>query len=74
MISCYKGASMRVPQVEHVCIKWLQKSYKCMFITKDHINTEMKLWKLKKIKLRDSKTGREGGLEAVPDTSEENQY
>lgn len=66
MIDCFRGANMHDPQVEHICIKWLQKSYKCMFITKDHINMEMKLWKLKKIKMRDSKKG--GGLEAVPDT------
>lgn len=52
---------MRAPQVLHACIKWPKRSYKCVFITKDRINMEMKQWKLKKIKLRDSKTGREGG-------------
>lgn len=51
---------MHVPQVLHACIKWPKWSYKCVFITEDRINMEMKLWKLKKIKLRDSKTGREG--------------
>lgn len=57
MVDCFRGANMHDPQVKRVGKKWLQKSYKCMFITKDHINMEMKLWKLKKMEARDSRRG-----------------
>lgn len=57
MIDCFRGANMHDPQVKRVCIEWLQKSYKCMLITKDHINMEMKLCKLKKMKVKDTRKG-----------------